>query len=471
MSVKKIVLTENDIKGLVMEVIDELVYINNLTQNKKAQLNYDTSNGKHTDNVFGTDYVKTDKMDANNDDTYEVPLKGGLMSYNITSIVGTQVMHYFKKYFQHEKEMINIGGEDYELTMQEQQFKRFMDQFKSKIWRVISKKIEEYVRDENFKPVGISIYPVMSSSNFNEKMVEKLSGTDLHGLPIQSIDTSLFQKDLRTLQRDEDFISKNKEFYDREMFPNVQQKSLKGTISQQVDRMVDKYNHINQLGKYVDIANDALDYCVQLYNMQYKLAVKNGSDTQNIVKRMAMQYKVYCDAIDYIKTHLSYGDYRLRTSKDVYDVMKFAKPIATEKRSKVIWKLVEPYFDGVVSDVVKGKPYGYINMQPLSKEMFQIKNLVDPLRNGMKGYFNPTKDEELLKREVDKTKGTVFVIFDDNISGGATLSDICMQAKKLGIEHIIPITFGSMYYIKNRAGNNIVNGLGNRSSELPYKYN
>jgi hypothetical protein len=45
---------------------------------------------------------------------------------------------------------------------------------------------------------------------------------------------------------------------------------------------------------------------------------------------------------------------------------------------------------------------------------------------------------------MEKIKGTVFVIFDDNISGGATLSDICYQAKKLGINYIVPITFGVM---------------------------
>ncbi len=59
----------------------------------------------------------------------------------------------------------------------------------------------------------------------------------------------------------------------------------------------------------------------------------------------------------------------------------------------------------------------------------------------MRNYFKP-KDN--IEEELKKINGTVFVIFDDNISGGATLSDICYQAKQLGIKYIIPITFGQM---------------------------
>ena len=53
-------------------------------------------------------------------------------------------------------------------------------------------------------------------------------------------------------------------------------------------------------------------------------------------------------------------------------------------------------------------------------------------------------DPELVKNELNKINGTIFVIFDDNISGGATLSDICYQCDQLGIKNIVPITFGVM---------------------------
>ena len=56
------------------------------------------------------------------------------------------------------------------------------------------------------------------------------------------------------------------------------------------------------------------------------------------------------------------------------------------------------------------------------------------------------------QKELEKIKGTIFLIFDDNVSGGATLSDICYQCKQLGIENIIPITFGRMQQSNNMRG-------------------
>lgn len=73
---------------------------------------------------------------------------------------------------------------------------------------------------------------------------------------------------------------------------------------------------------------------------------------------------------------------------------------------------------------------------------FGIKKVTNDIRMGMRNYFSA--DMDVVQQELEKIKNTVFVVFDDNISGGATLSDICLQAKRLGIEYIIPITFGKM---------------------------
>ena len=78
-----------------------------------------------------------------------------------------------------------------------------------------------------------------------------------------------------------------------------------------------------------------------------------------------------------------------------------------------------------------------------------MKSLTNDIRLGLKNYFS--KDEEIIEQELQKIKNTVFVIFDDNVSGGATLSDICLHAKSLGIEYIIPITFGKMRESYNKA--------------------
>ena len=64
---------------------------------------------------------------------------------------------------------------------------------------------------------------------------------------------------------------------------------------------------------------------------------------------------------------------------------------------------------------------------------------------GLKNYYSVNNwNQRLVERELEKTKNSALVIFDDNISGGATLSDICDQLTSLGVKNIIPITFGKM---------------------------
>lgn len=66
---------------------------------------------------------------------------------------------------------------------------------------------------------------------------------------------------------------------------------------------------------------------------------------------------------------------------------------------------------------------------------------------GLMNYYqknNNADDVEMVEQEIKKARNTVVVVFDDNVSGGATLSDICLQLKKLGINNLIPITFGEM---------------------------
>jgi hypothetical protein len=60
----------------------EDVYMNNIdTKNKKVGLTYNKNRGvRNKGNLNSFDMLKTDKMDTNDDDTYEVPLKGGIIS-------------------------------------------------------------------------------------------------------------------------------------------------------------------------------------------------------------------------------------------------------------------------------------------------------------------------------------------------------------------------------------------------------
>jgi hypothetical protein len=96
------------------------------------------------------------------------------------------------------------------------------------------------------------------------------------------------------------------------------------------------------------------------------------------------------------------------------------------------------------------------------KKSFEIKYLSNSVRLGLRNIYNPNTDEEYVKNELERIKNTLFVIFDDNISGGATLSDVCYQCKKIGVEYLIPITFGKMPET-NRSGMKTTNTLNMQS--------
>jgi hypothetical protein len=70
--------------------------------------------------------------------------------------------------------------------------------------------------------------------------------------------------------------------------------------------------------------------------------------------------------------------------------------------------------------------------------------------------INDKLTNEKIQEEVNKMHGAILLIFDDNISGGATLSDVCYQCQKLGAKNIIPITFGKMSEA-NSLGNVVLN--------------
>lgn len=94
-------LSEEQYKWLnnAQDIISEDVYVNGI-KGKKANLTYSQRHSsnptKNHGNMNSADMLDTGKMDQDNNDTFIVPLKGGINSYNITSIKGVEVMHYFK---------------------------------------------------------------------------------------------------------------------------------------------------------------------------------------------------------------------------------------------------------------------------------------------------------------------------------------------------------------------------------------
>jgi hypothetical protein len=129
--------------------------------------------------------------------------------------------------------------------------------------------------------------------------------------------------------------------------------------------------------------------------------------------------------------------------KTIANAIKYTKGMSVEDRSGKIWALVAPILGKQISPST-GKEYSQVDINEWTPNKFQIKNLSNGERMGLKNYYNQNEDLEFVQKELERIKGGVFVIFDDNISGGATLSDICYQCKEMGIEYIIPITFGEM---------------------------
>ena len=68
---------------------------------------------------------------------------------------------------------------------------------------------------------------------------------------------------------------------------------------------------------------------------------------------------------------------------------------------------------------------------------FEIKSIADKQRRAIEGLFeiNPN-----LKGIQQHLKGKNIILFDDNISSGATLDDICLELGKYGVKSILPIT-------------------------------
>lgn len=68
---------------------------------------------------------------------------------------------------------------------------------------------------------------------------------------------------------------------------------------------------------------------------------------------------------------------------------------------------------------------------------FEIKSIEDKRRRSLEGLFGINPELTGIQQDI---KGKHIVIFDDNISSGATLDDICLELQKYGVASILPIT-------------------------------
>lgn len=433
-SKKKIKISEN-----VFNRLFEDVYMTNAdSSKKKVQLKYSKNGGKYNKgNESSLDMIKTDKMDKNDNDTYEVPLKGGIMSYNITSINGTEVMHYFKRIFDKQKtyaKLSKYGNEEYELEMADSEFKSFMEQFVYKVSKVVGFKINEF-NSSGANISGISIYPVPSSSRFNSEMAKRMQFNLMCGFTPKLIDQSLLKKDLSKLEKDEEFIGKNNQYYN-DRYSNQMPKSV--THINYVDREYNRFSAITNAQNNIDEANKLAKQLIQKYY------TRKETNTPKFYEKLNNLFVSYMEAVNNIVKTANYFDTVSNKNSSVHlakiaKAIKYSKGPSIEERTNEIYDMLKG--QGYLKDVPRTKLTQVCYWEPVN---FQIKNLSNDVRMALKNYFQPNNDEALVNDQLNDTENNVFVIFDDNISGGATLSDICNQLKKLGIKYIVPITFGKM---------------------------
>ena len=440
--------------------INEDVFINGISNNKNkniANLTYKRNNNgsiaRNRGNMTSLDMLKTNLMDNNSGQTtYEVKLKGGITSYNITDINGTEVMHYFKRKFSNEETRIKLGDTEYDLEMQDSEFRNFMVQFLNKVNAVVEYRARQFM--ENNKGLTFSniyIYPVPSSSNFNIEMVKRIvkNNHTIDNLPVSAISSSILKKDTSNLEKDTDFIDKNRDYYNSERW---QTGGNGGSHMQAVDNDLNRLSRLESVKAEIDKANEFTkienrkqtgSLLSQLNYVSARLnnPEKYGAPTLKSIKKLYDLYIGYQEAVKNITIAGEYYDtiaqkYHKPHLKKVAETIKYSKGPSIEGRTQRILQILKEYN---MTNGLPVKPYDICMWQPAN---FQIKKLGNDSRMALKNYFSINNDPAEAK--LKNTDDSIVVIFDDNISGGATLSDICYQLQKIGVKYMIPITFGKM---------------------------
>ena len=440
--------------------INEDVFINGISNNKNkniANLTYKRNNNgsiaRNRGNMTSLDMLKTNLMDNNSGQTtYEVKLKGGITSYNITDINGTEVMHYFKRKFSHEEARIKLGDTEYDLEMQDSEFRNFMVQFLNKVNAVVEYRARQFM--ENNKGLTFSniyIYPVPSSSNFNIEMVKRIvkNNHTIDNLPVSAISSSILKKDTSNLEKDTDFIDKNRDYYNSERW---QTGGNGGSHMQAVDNDLNRLSRLESVKAEIDKANEftkienrkqtgSLLHQLNYVSARLNSPEKYGAPTLKSIKKLYDLYIGYQEAVKNITIAGEYYDtiaqkYHKPHLKKVAEAIKYSKGPSIEGRTQRILQILKEYN---MTNGLPVKPYDICMWQPAN---FQIKKLGNDSRMALKNYFSINNDPA--EAELKNTDNSIVVIFDDNISGGATLSDICYQLQKIGVKYMIPITFGKM---------------------------
>ena len=221
--------------------------------------------------------------------------------------------------------------------MLKQEREEFLNQFISKIEVVLTDFINKNIENRE-DLVGITLFPVKSSSKFNTKMADEMADMSVLGLPVQIISEDLLVKDLRHLEKDDEFIERNADFYNGKY--SALDKFNMGTVNQNLDKEINKYNTLSSVWQHLPEINNYFEIIKTLY---YRYNREGLSD--KMMDKLAEVYKKYYDALQkcyglkYLDT-VSGTEKKLHKEKIIV-AKRYTKGPSVEKRSEDIWKLVK----------------------------------------------------------------------------------------------------------------------------------
>lgn len=158
--------------------------------------------------------------------------------------------------------------------------------------------------------------------------------------------------------------------------------------------------------------------------------------------------------VEYLKKDEDIRDFR----RKIELLKKEIESMLTHKRgrpSKEVTdkkKEIEAYNTLIRANRRRGQDPTFDKNNGVIKPM-QIKTLDDKQRRSIDGLFvfndidYPSKafsknGEEMVYSQTMRLKNKIVLVFDDNLSSGATLDMMCDALKKIGVKMVIPITLG-----------------------------
>ena len=233
------------------------------------------------------------------------------------------------------------------------------------------------------KPIDYITYP-QSSSNFNEKMVNKL--LDLYpkseGIKIQP---NLFVKNIKGIKFDEK-SARDLGFTDSEI----------SKLKHRVEEIWPRVEDIRQLRYKIKELRD------EITNILSQSEHRRGRKPQNKIDSLNTQINAINDQISGLRKGIRGRDASVDQNGNV--------------------------------------------------KSWQIKSVDDKVRRCLDNIFTINPEFATLTR---KFQGKSFLIFDDNISSGVTLDQVCMTLKKIGVNDITVVTLGqidpTIYKISDRS--------------------